>query len=102
MARFKKDSKAAGNTEKEVTYGKVESFEILKATNFNWGCAFNMVLNGVTIYNCTVAETKEGKFFISFPSRKGSDGKWYSYVYFRFSDEDMERILDAVSEKLGK
>lgn len=97
MARFKKDSKE----EKPVSYGKVESFEILKATNFNWGCAFNMVLNGVTIYNCTVAESKEGKFFISFPSRKGSDGKWYSYVYFRFSEEDMNRILDAVSQKLG-
>lgn len=97
MARFKKENKE----EKPVNYGKVESFEILKATNFNWGCAFNMVLNGVTIYNCTVAETKDGKFFISFPSRKGSDGKWYSYVYFRFSEEDMNRILDAVSQKLG-
>ena len=96
MARFKKESKA----EEKPAYGKVESFEIIKATNFSWGCAFNMVLNGVTIYNCTVATTKEGKNFISFPSRKGTDGKWYSYVYFRFSDEDMERILDAVAYKL--
>lgn len=95
MGKFKRDSK-------EVKCGKVESFEILKATNFSWGCAFNMILNGVTIYNCTVAETKDGKYFISFPSRKGSDGKWYSNVYFRFSDEDTEKILDAVSEKLGQ
>lgn len=95
---FKK-GKAAG-AEKAVNYGKVESFEILKATNFSWGCSFNMILNGVTIYNCTVAESKEGKFFISFPSRKGSDGKWYSYVYFRFTDDDMQKILDAVAEKL--
>lgn len=80
--------------------GKVESFEILRAVNYDWGTSFNMVLNGVTIYNCTVAETKEGKFFISFPSRKGSDGKYYSYVYFRFSDEDMDKILTAVYEKL--
>lgn len=88
------------NGKKNVEYGEVVSFEILKATQFNWGVSFNMVLNGVTIYNCTVAETKDGKQFISFPSRKGSDGKWYSYVYFRFSDADLEAILEAVEKAL--
>ena len=88
------------NSKKNVEYGEVVSFEILKATQFNWGVSFNMVLNGVTIYNCTVAETKDGKQFISFPSRKGSDDKWYSYVYFRFSDADLEAILEAVEKAL--
>lgn len=95
MAFSKKNS-----GEKKVEFGKVISFEILKATQYSWGVGFNMVLNGVTIYNCTVAETKEGKFFISFPSRKGSDGKWYSYVYFRFSEADQNAILEAVQNKL--
>lgn len=85
---------------KSAEYNEVISFEILKATQYNWGVGFNMVLNGVTIYNCTVAETKDGKQFISFPSRKGTDGKWYSYVYFRFSDGDLEAILEAVENKL--
>lgn len=85
---------------KNVEYGIVDSFEILKATQFNWGVSFNMVLNGVTIYNCTVAETRDGKQFISFPSRKGSDDKWYSYVYFRFSDADLEAIIEAVEKAL--
>lgn len=85
---------------KTVECGKVESFEVLKAKQYSWGVGFNMILNGVTIYNCTVAETKEGNFFISFPSRKGTDGKWYSYVYFRFSEEDQNAILEAVSDKL--
>lgn len=85
---------------KNVEYGEVDYFEILKAKQYDWGVSFNMVLNGVTIYNCTVAETKEGKHFISFPSRKGTDGKWYSYVYFRFSDADLEAILEAVENKL--
>ena len=88
------------NSKKNVDYDEVHSFEILKATQFNWGVAFNMVLNGVTIYNCTVAETRDGKQFISFPSRKGNDGKWYSYVYFRFSDADLEAILEAVEKEL--
>lgn len=88
------------NSKKNVEYGIVDSFEILKATQFSWGVSFNMVLNGVTIYNCTVAETKEGKPFISFPSRKGSDDKWYSYVYFKFTDADLEAILEAVEKAL--
>ena len=95
---FAKKGKTADK--KMVVNGKVDSFEILKATQYSWGVGFNMVLNGVTIYNCTVAETKEGNFFISFPSRKGTDGKWYSYVYFRFSEEDLNAILAAVSGKL--
>lgn len=97
MANFKKTVKQE-KTARE--FGKVDSFEIIKATMYSWGVGFNMILNGVTIYNCTVAETKDGKNFISFPSRKGTDGKWYSYVYFRFSDDDMARILDAVAEKI--
>ena len=88
------------NSKKNVKYDEVVSFEILKATQFNWGVSFNMVLNGVTIFNCTVAETKDGKQFISFPARKGSDNKWYSYVHFRFSDADLEAILEAVEEAL--
>lgn len=88
------------NGKKDVECGEVFSFEILKATQFSWGVSFNMVLNGVTIYNCTVAETKEGKQFISFPSRKGSDGKWYSYVYFRFSDAALEAILEDIEKAL--
>lgn len=80
--------------------GTLESFEILKATQYEWGTSFNMILNGVTIYNCTVAETRDGKNFISFPSRKGNDGKYYSYVYFRFSDADMDKVLEAVAAKL--
>lgn len=95
---FAKKGKA--DSKKAVKCGKVESFEVLKATQYSWGVGFNMILNGVTIYNCTVAETKDGDFFISFPSRKGTDGKWYSYVYFRLSEEDQNAILEAVYNKL--
>lgn len=95
---FAKKGKA--ESKKTVECGNVESFEVLKATQYSWGVGFNMILNGVTIYNCAVAETKDGNFFISFPSRKGTDGKWYSYVYFRFSEIDQNAILAAVSEKL--
>lgn len=99
MARF---TKKADNAEKttEKKYDVLHSFEILRATQYDWGTVFNMVLNGVTIYNCTVAQTHEGNFFVSFPSRKGSDGKYYAYVRFYFSPEDLEKVLAAVESKL--
>lgn len=95
MARFTKKADKA-----EKKYDELQSFEILRAMQYDWGTVFNMVLNGVTIYNCTVAQTHEGNFFISFPSRKGSDGKWYAYVRFYFSPEDLEKVLAAVESKL--
>ena len=94
MAKFTKKS-----TKQE--FGKIESVEVTRAKSFSWGVSFTMVLNGVTINNCTVGVTKAGDNFISFPSYKGKDGKWYSYIYFRFSEEDAEKILDMVAEKLG-
>lgn len=96
MAKF--SGKKADNT---PTCGKVESVTIERARQFNWGVSFTMVLNGVTINNCSIGTTKNGDNFISFPSYKGKDGKWYSYIYFRFSEEDLEKILDMVAEKVA-
>ena len=37
---------------------------------------------------------------MSFPSRKGSDGKYYSHAYIRLTDEEQDDILDAVMEQV--
>ena len=50
----------------------------------------------VTIYGCRVATGKTGDNFISFPSRKGQDGKYYSHAYIRLTEEEQEAILLAV------
>ena len=62
---------------------------------------FNLLLNGVTIYGCTVGTTKDGHDFIAFPSRKGKDGKYYSIAYASISDEDQEKILKDVETQLN-
>lgn len=53
----------------------------------------------LTIYNCRVIAGKRGNF-ISFPSRKGKDGKYYGYVFLKLSDKEQEEIIEAVMEKL--
>ena len=57
--------------------------------------AFDMEVNGVSIYNCTLREGKNGQF-VSFPSRKAKDGKYYSHCYVKLSEEDTKSIVEQL------
>ena len=60
---------------------------------------FDVEINGVTIYGCKVVEGKNGDF-ISFPSHKGKDGKYYNYAYIKLSDEQTKEIISQVENML--
>lgn len=79
----------------------VMSFEVSGVRQFEKTVFFNLKLNGVQIYGCTVVEGKKGDF-ISLPSRKGKGEKWYSIVYARISEHDQEIILAEVEKQLNK
>lgn len=74
----------------------VRAVEINKRTQV----FFTLTLNGVSINNCRVVEGKDGDF-IGFPSRKGSDGKYYKHVYASISPEDTKAILDEVEKEVN-
>lgn len=87
-------------------YGIVDSFEVSRvrqvSTSSNGEVIFfSLLLNGVSINNVRVAEGKKGDF-ISLPQYRGSDNKWYSTVFFRFSPEDEKAILDEVEKQLNE
>lgn len=88
-------------TRKENEVGKIESFEVQKVREVgrNKNIFFTLILNGVAINNCSVVHGRNGDF-ISLPQYKGSDDKYYNTVYFRFSEDDTEAILDEVSKQL--
>lgn len=89
-----------GNNGKECI--KIDSFKIIRTHIFdNGGVSFDLTVNGVTIYGCRVVESKDGDF-ISLPQRKGNDGKYYSIVWARFSDEDTKDILAEVEKQLNQ
>lgn len=93
------------NTNKERK-DVVESLEVTRAKDFGKFISFDMIVNGITIYGCiyktyTDKSTGEEKGMVSFPSRKGSDGKWYSYAYFWITDGVLEHIERSIEEKLG-
>lgn len=66
----------------------------------NGGVTFDLTVNGVKIYGCRVVEGKNGDF-IGFPSRKGSDGKYYSYAYAALDPDATSLVLSAVEEELN-
>ena len=60
---------------------------------------FDVEINGVTIYGCKVVEGKNGDF-ISFPSHKGKDGKYYNHAYIKLTDEQTKEIISQVENML--
>ncbi len=85
----------------QAAEGVIDYFEVKNAKCFDWGTVFTLVINGVEIHNCKVGERKDGNSFISLPSYKGKDGKYYNYVYFRFSEADTDAILHDLAEQLA-
>ena len=73
--------------------------EVTRAKEVDKNTFFDMKVNGVMIYGCRFCTSKEGKDFVSFPSHKGKDDKWYSYAYVELSEEnvsDIDKQLDKL------
>jgi len=86
MAVARKKQESAQEYDIKVTRAKeLESGDI----------ALDLVVNGVSIYGAFyVTREVKGKeeSFISFPNRKGSDGKYYKYVYFPMNDAQLAQL----------
>lgn len=95
-------NKTADETKKEtaenVTFDiKVTRVKEIKENTY----AFDMVVNGITIYGCYLNEginaSGEEYSVINFPASKGKDNKFYNHVYFKID----EKLHDEICEKIG-
>ena len=84
----------------EINEIDVLSFEVSRVNQYKDTVFFDLTINGIKIYGCTVVEGKKGDF-ISFPSKKGKDDKWYSIVYVRLSNDDQNIILAEIEKQLN-
>lgn len=73
--------------------------KVTRANQVKDAVFFDMEVNGVTIYGCKVIEGKNGDF-VSFPSHKGKDGKYYNHAWVKLSDDDTAAIVKQVEEML--
>lgn len=82
---------------------EVSSFKVTRTRVLDSGSvSFDMELNGINIYGCIVVESEEYGDFISFPKRKGKDGKYYSIVWAKLSAADSSAILQEVERILNE
>ena len=107
MSYTKKQAANAATEGKDIF--TIDQVSILRAKEFETEKAsfvsFDMSVRGIKIYGMTLrkytnSEGVEGDM-ISFPSRKGTDGKYYDYVWFPISKELREGIINKVVEKLS-
>lgn len=61
----------------------------------------DLELNGLTVYGVRVVSGKNGDF-LSFPQRKGQDGKYYAIVYAPLCKEDQDAILKKIEQVLNE
>ena len=99
---IKKSGKAAA--EEKITVNP-DNIKVDRAKEFEKSISFDCTLFGcVKIYGCTYRTytdktSGEEKGIISFPSKKGKDGKYYNHAYFFVSDEVLaqcEKEIEAL------
>lgn len=62
--------------------------------------SFTLKMHGLSLYNMKVTESTKGdtagQMFLSNGQSKGADGKYYNNYALYLSDEDRDRIIEAV------
>ena len=76
----------------------VSDIKVLRAKEYQNTVFIDLEVNGVRIYGCRYVEGKNGDF-ISFPSYKAKDGKYYNHAYVEL-DEAMVSLIDEQIDKL--
>ena len=76
----------------------VTSHKCIKARTDSKGIVrADVEINGITIYGMAIMANKStGEAFLSWPSQKGQDRKYYSVCYGRLSDTDQETIIGEI------
>lgn len=90
----------------------VYDVEVIRVKDFTkdgkTAISLDLMVNGVKIYGCwyRVYEDRkkpgEEKGFISFPSRLGSDGKYYQHAWFPISEDLLEKLEKEIEKKLAE
>ena len=97
------NSKKGKRSIADIPVLEVSSFKVTRVRSLdNGSISFDMELNGINIYGCFVVESVEYGDFISFPRRKGKDGKYYSIVWAKLDKEDTTAILQEVERILNE
>lgn len=98
----KPNQTTAGNENNQRSYTTVTNFLVKNVRMWDDGnVTFVVEINGVTIYDCSVKTNKDGEDFISYPCRKGTNGKYYHFAKAVLTPADQKTILEEVERQLN-
>ena len=97
MSRRSEKKEAQATEEKKV---KIYNLEVKRAKEYKDTVFFDVDINGVMIYGCRFVEDKNGDF-VSFPSYKGSNGKYYSHAYIKLDEASVKLIDEQIDQLLA-
>lgn len=101
MAKFNTGNAGnAGNTQEPKSLKSV-TLSVSHVKEWDNGVTFTLNVDRVSIYGCRIVTATNGDSFISFPARKGSDGKYYKYAYIDLTDTELMVIFDMVRSALN-
>lgn len=83
--------------------GVIFKVEHVRDWGRNGGISFSLRIEGtpvlVEIYGCRLVNGRDGEF-VSFPQRKGKDGRYYKHAYVQLTDDQTDEIVSAVYDAL--
>lgn len=92
------ENKEAQKAKEEAA--RIYNVEVKRAKEYKDTVFFDVDINGVMIYGCRFIEGKNGSF-VSFPSYKGSDGKYYSHAYIKLDEATINLIDEQIDQLLA-
>lgn len=101
--------KAAGKGSKKFAEGINwinDAFAVDKINNYSDEvCFFDLYIKSelgpICIYGCKIISSEGKDPFISFPSSKGSNGKYFNHCYMDISDDIRDAIIEAIESQLS-
>lgn len=101
MAQFKiRNTENAGNSQGNAAIKPV-TLSVSHVKEWDNGVTFTLHVGRVSIYGCRIVTATNGDSFISFPARKGSDGKYYKHAYIDLTDTELMVVFDMVRSALN-
>ena len=97
MSRRSENKEAQAAKEEAV---KIYNLEVKRAKEYKNTVVFDVDINGVMIYGCRYVEGKNGDF-VSFPSYKGSDDKYYNHCWIKLGDAEVKLIDEQIDQLLA-
>ena len=99
---MKKPKNANAKNNNNIEELEIDTYCVKRATTVGKDATVlaDVEINGITIYGMRVVESKNGDF-LSFPQKRGKDGKYYSICWAKLSEKDQTDIIKAIENELN-